>query len=328
MNRQGGRTFLLLLGIVFTIILLGEASVLSQEKFPKKPISVIVPYAAGSGTDMEMRGIIPFVQKHLGVALTVVNLPGAQSKIGMSKAWNSSPDGYTLVILGIPAPIVVEKIFDADYKTKDFSHVYAWSISNPGLFVHAEAWKTFEEFVNAARKKTLSASVSGWGSVAHLAGLALADEFGFQVKWVPYEGGANTLAPVAGKHVDFTINFIPSAIPLVKAEKIRPILIFADSHDAYPGVPIPKDLVHKIDVIAAIRGVAAPPNSPPERMAILESAFAKAVKDPEFQEWTRKRQITLFPLDGKQFAQNTLSMYKTVEKYSKLVKELSASGIK
>lgn len=312
--------------LFFTIIsVAGSSTAFAQKKFPTEPISIIVPYEPGSGLDMEVRGIIPYVEKRLGVRMIVINIPGAQAKLGTTKAWKAKPDGYTLAALGNPAPIVIEKMFDAEYKTKGFSHIYAWSISNSALYVNSETWKTFEEFLNAARKKTLSCAVSGWGSVSHLAGLALADELGFQIRWIPYAGGAGVLSALAGRHVDFVLNFIPSTVPLVKAGKIRPLLVLADSHDFYPGIPIPKDMGYKIDALPAIRGVAAPPNTPSDRIKILESAFAKAVDDPEYLEWARKRQIATLPLNAKQFTQKTLEMYKVLEKYAEMIKSYAGS---
>lgn len=291
-----------------------------EKKFPAQLISIIVPYEPGSGLDMEVRGIIPYVEKHLGVRMVVVNLPGAQAKLGTTKAWKAKSDGYTLVALGNPAPIVIEKMFEAEYRTKEFSHIYAWSISNSAVYVHADSWKTFEDFLGAARKKTLSCALSGWGSVSHLAGLALADELGIQIRWVPYAGGAGVLAALAGKHVDFVLNFIPSTVPLVKAGKIRPLLLLADSHDFLPGVPIPKDLGYKIAALPAIRGVAAPPHTPADRVKILERAFAKAAADPEYLEWAKKRQIATLPLDAQMFTQKTSEMYSVLEKYGDLIK--------
>lgn len=328
MKKQCNMTILVFLFFFASTILIGGRNVFAQEKFPTRSIDVIVPYGAGSGLDMEVRGIIPYVQKYLDVTMVVVNVPGAQAKIGMVKAWKAKPDGYTLVAYGPPAQIIVEKMMEAEYKTKDFPHIYAWSINSPGLFVNSETWKTFEEFLNEARNKTLSCAVSGLGSTSHLAGLFLAKGLNFQVRWVPYEGAAGVLSALAGKHVDFVINFIPSALPLVKAGKIHPLLVLDDSHDSYPGVPIPKDLGYKIDVLVAIRGVAAPPNTPSDRIKILEGAFAKAVRDFEYLEWAKKREITILPLDAKQFTQKTLEMYKIVEKYLDLIKEASASVMK
>lgn len=320
MKKENNTGFFLLFCFFAFFILIEGTDVFAQEKFPTKLINIIVPLAAGSGTDMEVRGIVPYVQKYLGVTMVVENIPGAQSKIGLNKAWKAKPDGYTLVVYTIPTPIMQEKMLDVEYKTKDFTYIYAWSINALGLYVHPETWKTFDEFLNVARKKTLSCGVVGLWSVPHLGGLILADELGLQVNWVPYDGAGELLASLAGKHIDFVLNFNPAAFPLVKAGKIRPLLVLTDSHDFYPGVPIPKDMGHKIDVMTAIRGIAAPPNTPSNRIKILESAFSKAVQNKEYLEWAKRREIPIFPLDSKQFTQNTIEMYGMVGKYSDLLK--------
>ena len=309
-------------------ILIGRNNVYGQEKFPARSINVIVPGAVGSGMDMEARGIAPYVQKYLGVTMVVENIPGAQTKIGMNKAWKAKPDGHTLVVCTMPTPIMLEKMLEVDYKTMQFTHVYAWSKNVVALFVHSETWNTFDQFLNAARKKTLSCGVATLWSVPHLCGLLLADELGLKVNWVPYEGASGLLTSLAGKHIDFVINMIPAALPLVRAGKIRPLLVLADSHDFYPGVPIPKDIGYKIDLIASIRGVVAPPNVPSDRVKILESAFSKAVQDKGFLGWAEKSEIPIASIDSKQFTQGTLEMYKIVEKYSSLLKGASDSKSK
>jgi tripartite-type tricarboxylate transporter receptor subunit TctC len=320
MKKKTHTLVCLFFGFFVFVILIEGSSVFAQEKFPTKPINLIVPIAVGSGMDMEARGIAPYVQKHLGVTISVENIPGAQTKIGMNKAWKARPDGYTLVIFTMPTPILLEKTVEVDYKTGDFAYVYAWSKNVLGLFVNSETWKTFDEFLNVARKKTLSCGVANLWSVPHLGGLVLSDELGLRVNWVPYDGAGELLTSLAGKHIDFAINMIPSALPLVRAGKIRPLLVLADSHDYYPGVPIPKDMSYKIDVIASIRGIAASPNTSSDRIKILESAFSKAVQDKQYLEWAKRSEIPISPIESRQLTESTIEMYKIVEKYSDLLK--------
>jgi tripartite-type tricarboxylate transporter receptor subunit TctC len=269
---------------------------------------------------MEARGIAPYVQKYLGVPVSVENVPGAQTKIGMTKAWKAKADAYTLVVFTMPTPILVEKTMEVEYKSGEFSFVYGWSKNVVALFVNSETWKTFDEFLTVARKKTLSCGVANLWSVPHLGGLLLSDGLGLKVNWVPYDGAGELVASLAGKHTDFAINMIPSALPLVRAGKIRPLLVLADSHEYYPGVPIPQDMGYKIDIIASIRGTAASPNTPSDRIKILETAFSKAVQDKQYLEWAQKLEIPISPVDSRQLTENTIEMYRIVERYSGLLK--------
>jgi tripartite-type tricarboxylate transporter receptor subunit TctC len=313
MKNQGN----IVLGIFFCLlsvtILAGGSNVWAQKSFPTKPVRMIVHTSAGSGTDMEVRAIVPYVQKHLGVPMIVDNRPGANGKIGLTVGWKAKPDGYTLVAYGIPHPIMVEKLFAAEFRIKDFTHIHTWSINAAAVFVNPQTWKTFNEFLDAAKKKTMTASIYGLGGVSHIIGTSLSLQLGFPAKWVPYGGGGAVLAALAGNHVDFAVNFIPRAVPLVRAGKIRPLLVVADSHDFYPGIPIPKDLGYNIKVVKGIRGAAAPPNTPSDRIKILERAFAKAVREPEYIKWAKQSALTIHSLDSKQFKQATLDAYKIVD---------------
>ena len=81
--------------------------------------------------------------------------------------------------------------------------------------VHGDSWKTFDEFVKAARAKTLSGGLSGRGSLTHLAGLVAMDELGIKVNWVPYDSAVESTAALAGKHLDFTVCLPTSAASLM-----------------------------------------------------------------------------------------------------------------
>src|SRR4030043_181122 len=169
-----------------------------------------------------------------------------------------------------------------NYRTKDFTPIFGWARSNQLLVVHAETWKTFDEFLKAAKAKTLVGGLSGRGSTTHLAGLVAIDELNIKVNWVPYEGAAGSVAALAGKHLDFTICISTSALPLIHAGKLRPLMLFSDKRDPFlPDVPIPKDIGLDITPLPALRGVEAPPNTPSSVVKALEEAFNKAVREPE-----------------------------------------------
>jgi len=114
--------------IVSVIVLPFRTFAVAAEKslgFPQKAIRFIVPYPVGSGSDIQCRGVLPYVEKHLGVKILIDSRPGADSRLGLNAGWKAVPDGYTLVLPGMPAPIINEKLFPVDYKTREFTHIYA-----------------------------------------------------------------------------------------------------------------------------------------------------------------------------------------------------------
>jgi tripartite-type tricarboxylate transporter receptor subunit TctC len=207
--------------LIVTLILVTGTNVWAAEKdFPKKPIQFIVPYAAGGGQDLLARGIAPYLEKHLGGSVQIENVPGAGGKIGFTKVWKANPDGYTIMTYVLPVPIILEKISEVEYRTKEFTPIFAWSEANQALVVNSEVYKTLEDFLSAAKMKTLAFGLPGRGTSAHLAGLLAVEGFGIKVNWVPFSGGAEALTALAGKHIDAAIVQAPTALSLVRSGKL------------------------------------------------------------------------------------------------------------
>jgi tripartite-type tricarboxylate transporter receptor subunit TctC len=292
------------------------------QKFPTKPVKLIVTAAAGGGEDTEARAIAPYVEKHLGTSVVIENQPGAGGKIAFEKFQKAEPDGYTLITYTFPKSVIIEYEGATGYKTRDFTPVFAWSRSSQLLVVNAESWKTFEEFLKAAKGKTLSGGLSGRGSTTHLMGLIALDELGINANWVPYEGSAGSVAALAGKHLDFTICLATSAVSLIQAGKLRPLLLFSDKRDPYlADVPIPKDLGYDMTFIPTLRGVEAPPNTPAAVVKVLEDAFGKAAAEQGFAEVAKKRKIVLQPVGSAEYAKAVSDVYPKIAKLKDMLKK-------
>ncbi len=290
--------------------------------FPNKVIRFIVPYAVGSGIDINARGIAPYLKKHLGVQVLIDNRPGADGRIGVTEAWKAPPDGYTLINPAMPIPIINEKLNPVSYRTREFTHIFAWSRDNIVLVVNGETWKTAEEFIAAAQSRTLSCGLTGTASVSQIAGLSLGEAANFKaVNWVPFSGGAETMTSLAGKHIDFGITTASSARALVDAGKLRPLLVFADEKDpVFPQAPLPKDIGLRLTAMPTVRGVMAPPGLPARQVAILEQAFARAIREPEFLAWAQRVRVYVTPMDHKQYLDYTLSVEKEIVKNLEKIK--------
>jgi tripartite-type tricarboxylate transporter receptor subunit TctC len=302
--------------------LLSGSSTVSAADFPNKPVRLIVTAAAGGGEDAEARAIAPFLEKYLGVQVLIENQPGAGGKIAMEKFQKTEPDGYHLITYTFPKSVIIEHLDKVNFRTKDFTPVFAWSRGSQMLVVNGESWKTFDEFLKAAKAKTLAGGLSGRGSTTHLAGLIALDELGIKANWVPYEGSSGSVTALAGKHLDFTICLSTSAVSLVQAGKLRPLLLFSDKRDPYwPDVPIPKDLGIDMSYVPTLRGVEAPPNTPPAIIKVLEEAFSKASMDPGFVEIAKKKQIVLHATSSQEFARAVADSYVKIAKFQQMLKE-------
>jgi len=309
-------------GIVVVLSLSFPYSGAMGADYPRKPVKIVVSVDVGGGEDIEARALAPAIQKHLGVNVTVEPQPGAGGKICFEKFMKTEPDGYTVLYNTFPKSVILEVAGKVNFRTREYVPVFGFSRPYNGLSVNVETWKTFDEFLKAAKAKPLAGGLPGRLTIAHLAGLLAADELGIKVNWVPYEGSAGSLAAVAGKHIDFTIGMIPTTTPLVQAGKIRNIAIFADKRDPFfPDVPTPKEMGYTMPAIPGIRGMFVPPKTPPAIVKALEEACSKAIKDPTLIEWAKKRSVTLQPVSSQEFGKEVAEAYTEVERFQAVLKE-------
>ena len=312
------------LGKIFTVAGIFGLSVMffcpqaNSADFPKKLIKLIVSAGVGGGEDSEARGITPYLEKHLGVRIIIDNQPGAGGKIAFEKFYKAAPDGCTLLTYTFPKTIVIEHTDKVNFRSQEYTPIYTWSYTDQVLVVNAETWKTFDEFLRAAKAKALIGGISG--GHATLSGLMAADELGIKVNWVPYEGSAGSLTALAGKHIDFMITLSTSAVPLMEAGKLRSLILFGNERDPFlPNVPCSKELGVKLTPLPGIRGISAPPNTPPAIVRVLADACSKAVKEPGFVEYAKKRKMTIRPLTGAQYGQIMEDTYPLVGKYKQVL---------
>lgn len=315
MNGKYDKIFLVLV----LVLCFGSpgAALEKNADFPKRPIRFIVPYVAGSGNDAQSRGIAPYVEKHLGVRVIIDNKPGADARIGLNEAWKAAPDGYTLINSGWPTPLINQMLFPVKYKYREFTHIFAWSQDNIVLVVSSETWKTLGEFISEAQNRSLSCGITGIGSLSTLAGLALEEAAKLKtVNWVPFSGGGETMAQLAGKHIDFGITTMASAFPLVSAGKLRTLLVFSDEKDyRFPNTPLPKEVGLNLTPKATMWSAMAPPGLPRKVAQTLEQAFSKAVEEPGYRAWAKNARVQISPLGHEKFLALTIMMEKEVVKH-------------
>ncbi len=305
------RRIITILGLTFLIVFTGSA-VLGAD-YPAKPINLTVAVQAGGGTDTDARSIAPFLEKYLGVRVTIENIPGANGKIGVTKFSKVKPDGYNLLVHKHPSEVIQPRIMDVEYKAEEFIPIYLWT-SEKGVVVCAPGkWNTLEELVKEGRERSLAASSAARGAPSHFNTLRFVDKMGVKVRWVPFSGGAESLSALAGGHVDFSAQAEGTATPLIRAKKIKPLAIMSRTRSRFhPDVPSAKELGYDIDWVTVSRACWAPPNTPPEVVKKLDLAFDQATKDPGYLAWAKNRMVEVYPL-------NTAGFIKLIEEQMKIV---------
>lgn len=294
----------------------------TAKDFPEKDITYMVSYAVGGKADLMARSIAPYVQERLGVSLRIENYPGVV-RIGLNKLWKSRSDGYTIGGLSLPAPVITELTSQTDYRSVEFTPIYAWNVSNHVLQTHSNGPKTLAELLQMAKGKQLTCAVGAFGTGAHLVGILMTRGLGIDVRWVHYNSGGEANTALAGGHVDLNIAGVtPQAASLAKSGKVRALLVAAEERDpAFPDTPIPKELGYSFTIICSMEGVVAPKGLPQDQLRRLERAFSEAVKDPRFVKWADETKTQIVFLPSKAFGQKISEYYREVDKYKAYLKQ-------
>jgi tripartite-type tricarboxylate transporter receptor subunit TctC len=286
------------LGIL--VLLISLDGVVAAEKFPTKPIKILVGYSPGGTSDLMARMLAGLVTEYLEQPILVVNKPGAAATIMVTELAGSNPDGYTLGNFTISTlsltPFTVKVKYDPE---KDVEPLLNYADSPYGICVRHDApWKSYEELMDFARKNPgkLSISTTGVASVQHVAFEWIARKE--QIKWkhVPYPGGAAAAAALLGGHVD--VNFGSSShAPFVESGKFRLLASYSSKRDPkHPEVPTLKELGYDMPITNA-NFIGAPKGVPEDVLKTLENAFTKAVKTKSFQNFLGKLLMTPNLLD-------------------------------
>jgi tripartite-type tricarboxylate transporter receptor subunit TctC len=301
------------LSVFVCLVVAGEAPAAT---LGSKPVKLLVAAAPGGAEDMAARALAPLLQQKLNTTVSVENNPGAGGKMAFEKLQKADPDGHTLSVYTFPKSIILEYMSKTNYRTRDFTPIYAWSKTWPLLVVHIDsAWKTFDDFVKTAKARPVAGGVSNLGGVIHLVSLIVMDDLGVKVNWVPYNSSAESLTALAGKHLEFVIALTGSASSLLDAGKIRPLLLLAEQRDPFvPTVPIPKELGFGLPSVPSIHCAMAPPKTPAPVAKALEAAFVTATKDPMFVDFMKKRKMTIDPVTSEDLGKMVKDLYPRIEK--------------
>jgi tripartite-type tricarboxylate transporter receptor subunit TctC len=275
--------------IIAIIGILGFAVALAQN-YPHKPISLIVPYGAGGGSDSRTRQVAQFLSQELGQPVIVDNKAGAGGNIGTEYVTKAKADGYTLG-MGNFAPLSVNKSlfkklgFDPE---KDLIPITLIEKGPLVLCVSTKSpYKTVNDIITAAKAKpgTLTFASGGIGGSHHLSGELFKQSTGIDMIHVPYKSGSAATTDLLAGNVEMMFEQMYSAMPNIQAGKVRPIAITSMKRSSMlPNVPSFTELGHTKVVVLNWQGVVAPANTPPEIIAKLSKALNKVLQSPEMRE--------------------------------------------
>ena len=251
----------MIVAVAAGLVAAGVAFSVSAAGYPEKPITFVVPYSAGGSSDTLVRGMQPFLEKALGGTIVPKNVTGGGGAVGMSQAlFSSKADGYT-VTLPSNAVYGLEGLGNVPWKHGDFDTIARIITEDYSITVRADSdWKTLEEFIDhvKANPGKVKMGFSGFGSSTHIVAAAFAEKFGLKFQFVPYKGGAKTVAATMGGHIDVNTHHPAETKAGVDAGKLRVLATMgAKRSNLFPDVPTMKELGYEWELLQW-RGVAMP----------------------------------------------------------------------
>lgn len=265
-----------------------SANVSHAQSYPGKTIRMIVPIAAGGGTDTMARLISQRLSEQLGQTIFVDNRPGAGSVIGTELLSKAAPDGYTLMTVA-PEFVINPSLRKLPYDPiKDFTCVTQLNSGQYFLSAHpAVPVKTTKQFIALAKARPgqVSFGSSGNGSANHLAGVLFQHMTGTKLVHVPYKGAGPAGVALLSGEIDFMFSNVASAIPYVRQGKVRAIATSgAKRSPVAPDVPTVNESGVPGFVVTGFFILLAPAGIPAEIVARLNTESARALESAAMKE--------------------------------------------
>jgi len=265
-------------------------SLAEAQDYPRQPIRIVVPYAAGGMTDVVARVIGQKLGERLGQPVIIDNKPGAATIVGAEVAARAKPDGYTL-LAATNATLTINPWLYSDLRydpVKSFTPIALVATAPSVIVVHpAVPAKTLDELIRLAQAKpgSLSYASYGNGSSAHLAGEMLRAHANIDLLHVPYKGSAPAKSAVMSGEVTMTFEPAFTGVPQIQGGQLRALAVMASKRSvALPDVPAVTELGFPGMEMSAWVGFVAPAGTPPAVVGKLAEEIGHVMAQPEVQK--------------------------------------------
>ncbi len=290
----------------------------AKADYPERPITMIVAYSAGGGTDVLARTIAPFLEKHMGgnTSFAVVNRPGAGGEIGFTATAQARPDGYTIGFINVPAIVnpLIER--EPEYTLDNFTFL-ANMVSDPASIVVGKTseFGSLSDWVDYVREnpRTMPVGNSSLGGAMHTSLLRFLRSADLEVTHVPFPGSAPSRTALMGGHVASSVFGLGEASPFHEEGELRILATMAaERWELAEDVPTFREEGYDI-VSGSFRGLAAPADLPDDVREALLDAIRATFEDPEFQEAARKQYLPLEYVEGDDYRDMVHQIYEDMQ---------------
>ncbi len=278
------------------------------QNYPDRPITLVVPWGAGGGTDAVARMIASLMEKDLGQPVNVVNRTGGSGVVGHSAIATAAPDGYTIGMITVEITMMHHQKL-TELNPTSYTPIALVNLDPAGFQVRADSpYKSMNDVLAAVKANPgkFKASGTGQGGIWHLAlagWLRDAKLDPASVPWVPSNGAAPGLQDLVAGGVEFVPCSLPEARSLIDAGKVRSLAVMASQRASlFPNVPTLKEATGSGWATGAWRGIAAPKGLPANVTARLEASVKKAYDSKEYKDFMAQRGFGTLWGTGAEFA--------------------------
>jgi len=285
-------------GVIAAALAAAPLTAHAQPAWPgDRPIQLIVPFPPGGGTDINIRAMVPFFEKHLpGARFVVVNRPGAGAEIGYTAAATAAPDGTTIGTVITPSlqTITIERT--PRYRLEDFAYLGTVVEDPSGFHVAPNSpFRTLADLVQGARAApgTIAVGTAGIGSDDHLLMLELENAAGIRLNHVPFAGQAPTVTALIGGHIQVASMNMGESVGLIREGRVRPLASAGPARfPMTPDVPTFRESGYPIDT-RVVRSLVVPVATPAPIVERLSAMLAATMRDPA---WIAEAERLFIPL--------------------------------
>lgn len=279
------------------------------QNYPDRPITMIVPWGAGGGTDAVARMIASLMEKDLGQPVNVVNRTGGSGVVGHAAIATGAPDGYTIGMITVEIAMMHHQKL-TELNPTSYTPIALVNLDPAGFQVRADApYKTMADVlaaIKAAPPGKFKASGTGQGGIWHLALAGMLRDAKIDpaaVPWVPSNGAAPGLQDLVAGGVEFVPCSLPEARSLIDAGKVRSLAVMDKGRASlFPNVPTLKEATGSDWATGAWRGIAAPKGLPEPVRARLEASVKRAYDSKEYKDFMAQRGFGTLWGNGAEFA--------------------------
>jgi len=296
----------------------------SAADYPNHAIKMIVPFAAGGGTDVLARIIAQNLNAKWGQPVVVENQPGASGAIGTRAAMKAQPDGYTLLMASTGALMAVSAGADGDgpFNVNKYLTPIVVAAAPPYLLVASPTLpvNSTAELIKYAKEKPdgLTFGSSGVGAASHLSGLLFASATGIKMLHIPYKGTGPSVTDLLGGRIDLMFAPGPVVQQFVQSGKLKALGVTDTQRSRfYPDIPPVSETVPGYESVGWF-GLLAPPHTPPEIVKQLNEVIVAAMQTQEFRDHLATLGAEPKPQTPEEFGRY---INADVAKWSKLVKD-------